>query len=855
MLKVFISYSHLDEEFVEEFKRHTSPLKHKNLIKEWYDRKILAGEGLDSTIENNLDDADIICLFISANYLASEYCIKEKEKAFSLSKKNKTVVIPIIVSECGWKDICDLSPILALPTDGKAISTFENRDKAWFDVYQGLKARIDSELFMRSIQINPQFKAFLDDSEMFSKAHSSKSQVLISDIFVYPELNKYNDEGEVEKKIDASEIICELQDHIKLIVVGDTQAGKTTLCKVIFNNLFKMNYIPVYIIDDNRYDGNIISRIKEAYQEQYISNLDQFEKIDKNLIVPIIDDFHIAINKDVIIKALQLFSHQILVVDDLFRVNIKDEKTIKLYKQYKIREFKASRRDELIKKWLLLDDQKSFGFDDNELYKELDLTTTHVNNTLGKVLSSGIMPSHPFFVLSVLSTNETFGRPLDEEITSQGYCYQALIYMYLRKTGVKNDEVDTYINFLTVLSYYYHKHKISQIDLEELNQFINDYKKKYNLPVDENILIEKLISTRMISRDSCGNYYLYYPYLYYFFTAKYISDHLSECKSEIEEIVSNLHIDQNAYILIFISHHTKDEFVLDELIVNSLCLFDNYESASLDTISMEFFDLQIKEIIQAVLPSGEKTPEAEREKLLKIEEEHERKSESDKDTEEGDEGKDDLEKDLRRGIKTVEVMGRIVKNRAGSLPREAIEQILTEGMNVHLRIMGMFLLLIKEKDHQEYIIDVITKKIDEYQEKHSDRIGVQKVKELSIKIFWNMNFMLLYSISNLIIRSLGSDKLQDIINSVCNSFRTPATSIIKHGTLMWYSKNIQIDRIAIEFEEYDFSETARSVMKHLIVRHSTMHRISHKDKMKIQNKLGINSKTLLLANPLGQDDK
>ncbi len=57
------------------------------------------------------------------------------------------------------------------------------------------------------------------------------------------------------------------------------------------------------------------------------------------------------------------------------------------------------------------------------------------------------MPAYPFFILTVINAYETFLKPLNEEITSQGYCYQALIYIYLKKQKVKNDEIDTYLNW------------------------------------------------------------------------------------------------------------------------------------------------------------------------------------------------------------------------------------------------------------------------------------------------------------------------------------------------------------------------------------------------------------------------
>jgi hypothetical protein len=70
MLKIFISYSHRDETHIEEFRKHLQPLKDSGLVEEWYDRRILAGEDYEKEINNNLEDADIICLFISANFLS-----------------------------------------------------------------------------------------------------------------------------------------------------------------------------------------------------------------------------------------------------------------------------------------------------------------------------------------------------------------------------------------------------------------------------------------------------------------------------------------------------------------------------------------------------------------------------------------------------------------------------------------------------------------------------------------------------------------------------------------------------------------------------------------------------------------
>ena len=112
-------------------------------------------------------------------------------------------------------------------------------------------------------------------------------------------------------------------------------------------------------------------------------------------------------------------------------------------------------RNELIKKWRRLTDKEIRDID----YRDIDRTTELIDSTLGETIGKKIMPAYPFFILSAIVTYETLAIPLNQEITSQGYCYEAFIYFYLRKQGVRNDEIDTYMNFLTELAFYFYKEK------------------------------------------------------------------------------------------------------------------------------------------------------------------------------------------------------------------------------------------------------------------------------------------------------------------------------------------------------------------------------------------------------------
>ncbi len=847
-LKLFICYSHLDEDLIKEFIKHISPLRNNDLIQEWYDRKIIAGQDFQNTINNNLDNADIVCLFISANFLNSAASMKEKAKSIELHKKKGISVIPIILSECGWLDDKEISPLLALPTDGRPVSSFSDSNKAWYNVYTGLKAVIEHDIKINKLTIKETFLEFLENAELLTKAHSQKENVILEDIFVYPILRKYDDLGEYEKKESAEKLIEDFGEYSKILIAGEGQSGKTTLCKKLFLELRKKKFVPIYIaLKTTYYHENINNKILDSFKDQYQGV--SLDEIEKSKIFPIIDDFHLAKHKEKHIQELVTYSHQIVIVDDIFRMNFKNENIIKAFSLYKIKEFSPSLRNELITKWKHLSDRKNkISHTVNQTYQSIDQTTDLINSALGKVFGSGIMPAYPFFILSVISTYEAFEKPLDQEITSQGYCYQALIYLCLRKQGVKNDEIDTYINLLTEFAFYLFKEIKNELSANEFNIFMEYYLSKFNFPINKEILLSKLQQGQIISLDCCNNYSFFYQYIYYYFIAKYLAEHCEENKERIDAIINNLHKNENAYIAIFISHHSKSTYILDEVILNALNLFDKFKPATLRKEELSFFDDQLDIIIKEVLPLADVTPEKVRAERLKLqgEAEESKGNEEDDISLEGDNNK--LAVELRRSIKTVEVMGRIIKNRAGSLERDKLIVVFEEAMKVHLRILTSFFVLIQDKKGQEEIVNFISGRLNIVIADMKKKPSQESLKKISKIIFWNTNFSVLYSFIDQIIRSLGSNKLIAIIEEVCDKENTPAAFLVKHGILMWYNKNLQIDNIANKMQENNFSETSKKIMKFIVVNHSSMHLIDYKEKQKIEAKLGISSQRLLIQN-------
>ena len=157
-------------------------------------------------------------------------------------------------------------------------------------------------------------------------------------------------------------------------------------------------------------------------------------------IVPIVDNFHYAKYQEKYIERYAEFSKQVLIVDDIFGLNIRNQALIKEYSKFKIQEFTALERNDLIKKWIQIKEDLQIQINPNHLQQSIDEKTEFIENSLGIIFGKGIMPSYPFFILTLLAAHDT-QKPLDSEITSQGHCYQALIYLFLRREGVENDQM------------------------------------------------------------------------------------------------------------------------------------------------------------------------------------------------------------------------------------------------------------------------------------------------------------------------------------------------------------------------------------------------------------------------------
>ena len=147
-VNVFLSYAHRDERLREELEKHLAALRRSAVITSWHDRRITPGAELDGEVDRHLQTSNLILLLISPDFINSDYCYRrELRAALKRHASGEVRVIPIILRPVDWLRT-PIGRLLALPRDGKPVTTWPRRDEALLDVAKGVR-RAAEEIGLR----------------------------------------------------------------------------------------------------------------------------------------------------------------------------------------------------------------------------------------------------------------------------------------------------------------------------------------------------------------------------------------------------------------------------------------------------------------------------------------------------------------------------------------------------------------------------------------------------------------------------------------------------------------------------------------------------------------------------------
>ncbi|MDP1658758.1 MAG: TIR domain-containing protein [Methylotenera sp.] len=826
--KIFISYSHKDETHRSELEVHLAMLKRKNIVSVWHDRKIVAGDEWKNEIDDNLEAADIILFLISPDFLASEYCYDiEVKKAMERHDAGLAKIIPIIVRNCDWHD-CEFSKFQAVPKDAKPIVLWNDKDSAWLDVTNGLKAHIANfvqktipvEIIVEKEKFQPvaDIEEWLDDTEVLL-THRKVTKVRLSDVYVSPDLESENEVPTKEIKIINSDVILKKPDFY--LINGEEQQGKTTLLKHTYKQLIDNDYFVIYLSAKEIKSSNLDEIINNAIQKQYKNlSLAQFEAIEKKaLLLDNIDSIGLNTKyRNKLIKDFNLkFSFVVTTCDTSFNYISADIAELNAYQRYSLLGFGHTKRAEMVKKWVSLGVEESIS--DTDLYAQCDDLVAKLDTVIRK----NVVPSKPFYILLFLQIFEASTKQ-NLELTSSGHCYQQLIYQAFDHVAIPKNEIEKYLNVLTELAWAIHKNE-NGLNHTQLNDFFNSYNNTF-LTVNNKETIDKLKQAAIVNEKNTLTHFKY-PYLFYFFTAKKIAESFSSnslVKDEIKVLLSKLHREDYANILVFVTHHTKDSWVLEEIQSVLSDLFSDQKAADLSREQLKFMEEFIAQIPELIIEQREIKEEREKhtQRLDELENQQE-----DKEFESVD-----ILANINKAFKGMDIAGQIIRNRHATLTREALFNLASHGALTGLRFLNYFINLSDISKLE--IVKFIEQRLSEHPN-HSDK-DIQKYAE---KIF----LLLTYNVINVVIRkiasSIGSKEASEIYASLERQENSPAIILLNQAIELHFKKNLDVPTISEAVTKLKGNQTCLRILKEIVVQHTYMFPINYKEKQQLSELLGI----------------
>ena len=130
MSKIFISYSHSDEDWKNRLQKKLKILELEGNFTVWDDRQIELGDNWLPTIEHELNLADVAIMLISDDFLTSDF-IRTKEIPTLLERRERegVRVVPLIVESCPWQAVGWLSAIQGGSRDNVVLAGLSNHQQ------------------------------------------------------------------------------------------------------------------------------------------------------------------------------------------------------------------------------------------------------------------------------------------------------------------------------------------------------------------------------------------------------------------------------------------------------------------------------------------------------------------------------------------------------------------------------------------------------------------------------------------------------------------------------------------------------------------------------------------------------
>lgn len=701
--------------------------------------------------------------------------------------------------------------------------------------------------------ISESFQEVLDDPGAFFK-HPGRSCLTLDDIFIYPDLRKVNN-GDYRQRnfVNSTDLLTPKVVEGGVLLEGEEKVGCTSIFYQLYRQYHDKGFVPLLLNGKklkNAHEAEIDMLVKREVVAQYgkdqITAFNQLSSAKKLLLLDDFDDGPLkAVDARVgMLRVLKKrFGYMVVKVSEMFEIRELFDgdasRELVSMEHYQVQTFGYVRRSQLIERWFSL--ARDGTVDEAKFISMCD----QAERLIDVVMTKAVIPAIPLYLLTLLQSIET-GCSGDFKESALGYYYQYLLTEAFHSSGVKPDKLTEVFQYVTQLSAEFHSLGKRELSTVELREFNCKFSQKWHT-VDFVPRVDLLVRARVLC--CVGECYAFrYPYIYFYLKGLYISENLNDIKTReyIEHCCKHLYVRDHANTILFLAHHTNDDYLLSKILEALRGLFQTRTPLMFgnDTVGIRKLIDDAPELTY----SGE-SPSLHRKKKNAIRD----------DMDDGHDGLAELEEEsdelsliaqMTMLFKTTEILGQILKNQYAKIQRTRKADLLEELFNGPLRALHDFYHYIENNtDALVAEIDVaIQRKMEAKNEGLSQKYSKVKTgseeerKKIARKVVAGIVQIMTFAFVMRTAQGANSESLIDDVRNVVKANGTLAFKLIELCILLDSPKAIPRQKLEELREEAKKDLVAIRLMQIMVVNRLYMFKTTEKDMQWLSEKLEIDIK-------------
>ncbi|MDC2861588.1 STAND family AAA ATPase [Delftia sp. DT-2] len=688
-------------------------------------------------------------------------------------------------------------------------------------------------------ELQSDFSKWLNDPGA-NFSHSAKKDLEIDDVFIWPELRLLDDPAPIKKQVSGAyfEDIENLNGGIFLR--GDEKSGKTTLLRQYFKSYYNRGFLPLYFRASwftKIHRKEPLKALKHAFERQYSKrDREAWLQESKDQRVLFLDDIDgCSLSPDSLGECLtglfEYFSGVIVTARDgvaaMDVLALERVEALHSFQQYEIREFGHKKRFELVCKWAEIggESEESATWSQTIDKWEKDLTTA---------VGRQFVPAVPIYLLTLLQSIES-GRTADLQNSAFGHYYQFLVTSSLQNVGIQREQWSEVMNYCANLAWFVHSSGKRQFSHKELEGFNSAFSREFT-PVSFGQRERHLKQANILATVE-GQLEFKYPYLYYYFLGQYLADRIHE--NEIEQVIirlcDDLHLRDNANVLLFTSHHTKSPVIYERIAAALDKCFENEPVFDFE------HDVQSLNNLVDTAPSLIYEEDTARRSRASIREHQDRSEEvatvatDGPDDANGVLGADvaDIPSAITRLFRGMEILGQFLKNHYGTTKNPIKDELIDKLLKSALRgLHGATFLLRNDAAslaaHLERILA----------EGRPD-LPSDIVKSNAKRIVFDIIGMLTFAFVQKAGSTVGSTYLKDNLTSVVEKNSSLGFNLIEMSYLLDLPESIPFAQLKALNKSIEKNVFSQALLSSMALKHLHLFKVPYRDKQRLCEELGI----------------